>query len=113
MKIVHKDESRIFQNSASCQVSEYGNIAGEMSVAVARISGRYPDQGFALNEECSEAVYILDGAGLLGSDDGAEKLAAGDCIYIGKGERYYWEGSFSALISSAPAWDAGQYKNII
>ena len=111
MKIVHKKEAKLFKSSGVCDVFEYDLGRADLGGAVAKIRGRYPDSGRVVNRECKEAAYILKGAGAVDVEGNEMKFAAGDMLVIEKGERYFWEGNFSVLLFSVPAWRAGQCEN--
>ncbi|MFA6897406.1 MAG: cupin domain-containing protein [Patescibacteria group bacterium] len=112
MKIVHKTERKLFKNNENCDVLEYDLGCADLGGAAAEIRGRYPDSGRVVNAECKEVAYILKGAGEVNAEGNEMKFAAGDVIVIEKGERYFWEGNFSALLFSAPAWRAGQCEKV-
>lgn len=112
MKIIHKQDGRSFQNSETCNVSEYDLGNREISGAVADIKGRYPEKGYLMNMRCKELAYILKGGGKVNISGQEEIFAAGDMILIEAGEKYFWEGDLSVFLCSAPAWDLGQCQNI-
>ena len=56
-------------SSPSCIVYEYPMQNSEMNIALAEITHRYPNEGYAVNDKCSEMGYILKGSGKLGRID--------------------------------------------
>lgn len=110
MRIIHKNESNLFENSADCKVSEYALSDEEVSGAVVKVRGRYPESGYAMNNACKELAYILEGQGKIDMSGRKEDFVVGDMMLIDRGEKYFWEGDFSALLCSVPAWKADQYE---
>jgi mannose-6-phosphate isomerase-like protein (cupin superfamily) len=98
------------ENSPSCIVYEYVTKSSEMNIALAEMTGRYPDEGYAVNEACSEMGYVLKGQGKLVTETRSVDLSAGDVVLIPSGEKYYWEGTMSVLVPVAPAWYPEQHK---
>jgi mannose-6-phosphate isomerase-like protein (cupin superfamily) len=112
MKIVRKNQSKTFKNSDVCDVSEYDLGQVDLGGAIVEVRGRYPDSGRVVNAECKEMAYILEGDGVIFIEGVETLFTAGDLIVIEAGERYFWDGKFSAFLFSAPAWNAGQFKNV-
>lgn len=108
MKISSKTETQV---SPMCTVTEYP-IAGEKNInfAVARLSGRYPGSGFVVNEICKELVYVTEGEGKLIIEKSVVNLKSGDVVLIEPGEKYFWEGHMTLLLSCAPAWNPEQHR---
>ena len=83
-----------------------------MGAAVVEVNGRYPEQGFAINHECTELVYVLEGEGRIVTAREEAAFTSGDMISIGREEKYFWEGKFIAIMVSAPAWHPEQYGQV-
>jgi mannose-6-phosphate isomerase-like protein (cupin superfamily) len=98
------------ENSPSCIVYEYVTKSSEVSIAISEMNGRYPDEGYAVNEKCIEMGYVLEGSGKLITETQSVDLSAGDVVLIPRGEKYYWEGSLKVLLPTAPAWYPEQHK---
>lgn len=113
MKRVSVGEAEEFRNGETCVVSEYPLGDEGIDVAVAKIDGRYPDEGWARNKVSKEMAFVLKGQGKLVCEDEEVELSEGDAIFIVSGEKFYWEGKMSLLISCAPAWKYAQYEHII
>lgn len=108
-----KQESRIkHTHSKNCTVYEYPMTNDSMNLAVAEITQRYPDQGYALNHTCHEMGYILKGSGKLVTEKQELCVSAGDAVYIPAGEKYYWEGDVTLLLPSTPPWHPEQYSTV-
>ena len=97
-------------NSSHCIAHEYPMQNSEINIGVVEISHRYPDQGYAMNHKCSEIGYILKGSGKLVTESAEVNLSHGDAVYISRGEKYYWEGNVTVVISSTPAWYPEQHE---
>lgn len=110
MNIIPKLESRAFKNSDICDVFEYGLKRIDFGVARVEVRGRYPDDGKVINMLCKEAAYILEGQGKISAEGSESNFSKGDLIIIEEREKFYWEGNFSALLFSVPAWNPEQYK---
>lgn len=110
MEYVKQQESIRHSNSSNCVIHEYPMQNSEMNIAVAEITGRYPEQGYAINHKCSAMGYILKGSGKLITESAEVSLSEGDVVYIPHGEKYYWEGNMSIVIPATPAWYPEQYE---
>lgn len=105
----HKSAVR-HENSPNCIVYEYPMKNSEMNIGVAEIAHRYPDEGFAINHKCSEMGYITKGKGKLVTETKEVNLFVGDVVYIPHGEKYYWEGNMTVVLSATPAWHLEQHE---
>jgi len=110
MEYVKHEAAVRHANSSHCIAYEYPMQNSEINIGVVDISHRYPDQGYAINHKCSEIGYILKGSGKLITESAEVNLSHGDVVYISRGERYYWEGNVTVIISSTPAWYPEQHE---
>lgn len=99
--------------SPNCIVYEYAMKNSEMNIGVAEIKGRYPDQGYAMNRECSEMGYVLKGSGKLVTETRNVPVSVGDVVYIPPGEKYYWEGNLTVILPCSPAWHPEQHERTL
>lgn len=97
-------------NSAHCIVYEYPTKSSDISIAVAKITHRYPDEGYAVNHKCTEMGYVLKGSGKLVTQTKEANLSEGDVVYIAPGEKFYWEGNLTIVLPTTPAWTPDQYE---
>ena len=102
MKIVLRHQATQKQASASCSVIEYPLNHDMLDIAVATITGRYPDAGRVVNQECNELAYVQQGTGKIVINGREYSLTAGDTVIIEAGEPYYWEGALQLLLSCRP-----------
>ncbi len=112
MKIVKKDQRKEFENGDYCIAFEYPMEDKNINGAVIKLSGRYPDKGWAVNEICKEMGYIISGSGKLVVEDKEYELTAGDLVLINPGEKFYWQGNMEIFMPCAPAWSPDQYKTV-
>lgn len=112
MEIVKLEQAKKQSNSQKCKMLEYGFCDKHIDCATAMISGRYPDIGYCVNEECRELIYVIDGDGTLNKEDEVIEFKKGDAILINKGERYYWNANCTVVMPCTPAWYPEQYKLI-
>lgn len=102
-------EDAVSHEMASCTVYEYAMESGEMNIGVAEIRGRYPEAGYAVNQECCEMGYVLRGSGRLVTEEREVVLGEGDVVSLPRGEKYYWEGELTVVLPAAPAWHPAQH----
>jgi len=100
-------------NAPNCVVNEYNFKSKTLGLATARINGRYPDSGKALNTECDQIYYVISGSGTIHHEAGSFEVEQGDAFFFEKGKWYWIEGKelFVAL-PSAPTWFFDQYKEL-
>ncbi|CDZ76138.1 Cupin domain protein [Legionella massiliensis] len=112
MKVAFKNQAKEKANSNSCSVIEYPLNDPMLDIAIAAISGRYPENGRAVNQECQELAYVKAGEGKIVINGEEIPLTVGDSIIIDAGEPYYWEGSLELILSCRPAWTAAQHQQV-
>lgn len=112
MKLVKLDEAERFVNGSNCEVLEYPLEDKDINCATARITGRYPNTGYCVNEKCKELIYVIEGAGTLNKKDEIINFQKGDVILIDKGEIYFWDANCSIVMPCTPAWYPEQHKMI-
>lgn len=112
MKIIHKNQTKIFKNSDACTAIDYWTGDKDINGAVLEVNGRYPDKGRVVNLECKEMAYIIKGSGKAVVEGEEIKLDEGDLVLIDKGEKYFWEGNLTMFGSCAPAWSHEQHREV-
>lgn len=110
MKHVTFKQTQKIVNSSTCTIYEYGGN-DDIDGAVAKINGRYPQIGWAMNTEVSEIIFVLDGEGTLVTKDKEHRhtLEKNSMMLIEKGEAYHFEGKFRLFIACTPPWNSKQY----
>ena len=76
------------------------------------LSGRFPDEGYCVNEECKELIYVIEGNGTLNKKDEKIEFSKGDIVLIDKGELYYWDAHCTIAMPCTPAWYPEQHKYV-
>ncbi len=110
MKLVKQEQAEKFSNSEKCQVLEYPLNDKDINCATAIITGRYPDNGYCVNEKCKELIYVVEGKGTLNKKNEVIEFDKGDVILIDKGEVYYWDAHCTIVMPCTPAWYPEQHK---
>lgn len=113
MEYVKYDSAMKYDVSSNCSVYEYAMKNEKMTIGVAEITNRYPDQGFVVNNECSEMGYILKGSGKLVTETETVNLSERDVVFIPPGEKYYWEGKMTVILPTTPPWQPQQHEIIL
>jgi mannose-6-phosphate isomerase-like protein (cupin superfamily) len=112
MQIVRKDYSINFNPTPSTEITEFQTDEQSISGAIAKINGRYPESGYAMNEQSKELVYVTRGFGKIITRDKQENFEEGDVILIDSKEQYYWQGNFTIFMANSPKFDSKQHKII-
>jgi mannose-6-phosphate isomerase-like protein (cupin superfamily) len=112
MEYVKNKDAVKHANSPNCTAYEYPMKNSEINIGVVEIKHRYPDEGYAMNHKCTEMGYVLKGSGRLVTETHEVMLSSGDVILIPHGEKYYWEGDLTIVVSATPAWYPAQHAVI-
>ena len=112
MKIIKKDQAKVYKNSDVCTAIEYPLGDKDINGAVVESNGRYPDKGRVVNLKCKEMAYIIKGSGKVIVEGQEIEFKEEDLILIEPGEKYRWEGNFIMFVSCAPAWYPKQHKEV-
>lgn len=112
MEHVIRQDAKRYTNSPNCTAFEYATKNAEINIGIVEINGRYPNEGYAINHECTEIGYILKGSGKLVIEDQIAYFSEGDVILIPREEKYYWVGIVTIVIAGTPAWHPDQHEHI-
>lgn len=114
MKIIRKSETESFANGPTCTGYSFPFGDGDVDVAIVTVNGRYPEEGYVLNEISKEIAYVLKGNGkLVMSSAAPQDLRVGDAALILPGEKYYWEGeNLEMIMPCSPAFDPNHHKHV-
>lgn len=96
----------------TCTANEYPHGDRDLWGSVIEIHGRYPENGYTVNEKCKELVYFIDGVGKLVVNGKTTKVQIGDQVLIAPGEKFYWVGDLVMFMPCSPAWYPEQHKQI-
>lgn len=111
--LIREEESKIKNNGKNCIVIEYEFPYKELGIAVAKINGRYPDKGKAVNIKCDEMYYVISGEAIIYTQEGEFEIKKGDTYYFEKNKWYYVEAkNLEIVLPTAPAWFLDQYEII-
>lgn len=110
MKISFKHQSIERKNSDVCVVTEHPIDDEMIDFAVVKVTGRYPNQGHAINQKCKEIVYLHEGKGKVVVNEEEHLINAGDLVLIEAGEKFFWEGNMNLFISCTPAYTVDQHQ---
>ncbi len=113
MKFVPKDQAKKHVNGPTCVAYEYGTGDKDIDAAVGVINGRYPEQGFVVNEVCKELVCVVSGTGSVSTNSQTARLKPGDVVFLEANEPYYFEGdNLTIFMPCSPAWYPEQHKMV-
>lgn len=113
MEYIPKTDSKRYENSSSCTALEYDfENESDINSAVIELEGRYPDNGFAINDVCKEIIYIIEGRGYVMNGTRRIDVEQGGMVRIIPGNKYFFDGSMRLLIASSPAWYPAQYHTV-
>ena len=111
--LIQKEDAREKVNSKSCTVWEYDFPSKDLGIATARINGRYPEKGKAMNTKCDEAYVVISGEAIVHHQTGEFKIKKGDAFLFEKGKWYWVEAKdLFVTLPTAPAWFFEQYKQL-
>ncbi len=113
MKIIRKNQTKVFKNSDVCTAIEYPLGDKDINGAIIELNGRYPDSGRVVNLKCKEIAYIIKGSGKITIEDKEIEFKKGDLILIEPEEKYFWEGNTQMFMPCTPAWYSEQHKEVL
>lgn len=112
MEIVQEKQTRRLDPIASLTLQEYDMHDPALGGGVAHLKGRYPEDGFVMNEKTKELVYILSGNGKLVTPHEEFPVSKGDLVLVDHGEIYAWDGNMSLFMANAPTFNPEQHKRV-
>ena len=100
-----------FVNSATCKGVSFRAENLPFDIAQIQINGRYPENGWAMNEASTEIVIVTRGEGqLLLKESESIALKEGESVTVAPGTWFAWMGDMELVMSCTPAFDSAQYK---
>ena len=112
MSLVRKAEARRVENDKACTVWEYG-CGKALGLALARINGRFPQEGAVVNEVCEEAYYVVEGSGTIHYDGSDFELETGDAFFILPNKKFWVEGTgLTLVVPTSPNWYPEQHRYV-
>ena len=79
-----------------------------LSIAVVEQDGTYPQQGWSINDTCTETFYVLEGSLEVTINGTSTTLQSGDVCSIQPGNKYQVHGTGKTIDIITPAWDKKQ-----
>lgn len=81
-----------------------------MDGATAVINGRYPSEGYVMNQRSEELAYVISGQGAIVTKTERVMLLAGDMVMIPANEAYFFEGkNLRLFIACTPPFHPDQH----
>ena len=66
-----------------------------------------------MNTDCDMIYFVLEGTGVIHTEDGDFELKQEDAYFINKNKWYWIEGNnIKLILQSAPNWTFEQYKQM-
>jgi mannose-6-phosphate isomerase-like protein (cupin superfamily) len=111
---IKKEDSLRKTKAKSCIVWEYDFKRKNIDLAVAKISGRYPEGNKkVVNMACNMIYYVVSGNGTIHHETGDFWIKSEDSFFFEKNTWYWVEGNnLVVAMFSCPAWFIEQYKEI-
>lgn len=86
---------------------------GEQTIVRVEQHGVFPEKGYAINDRCTETIYMLEGTFTITINEVEHELNAGELIMILPGERHIIQGDGKSLDIITPSWDPSQNHHIV
>ena len=112
MRYLSNKNTSIYKNGETCTTTQYDFDNKNVGFAISKINGRYPEEGYFVNEGVQELIYVLEGSGSLHKKNESVSFEKGDAVLIEKGEECYWLGNCKVVTICCPAWYESQHKMI-
>lgn len=114
MKHLKVTDTYSHKNSENCIATEYDFKDKDIDLGTAVINGRYPEDGYCVNEKCKELVFVLEGKGTLNFKNKKIEFQNNEAILIDKNEPYFWGPDTNCKVAMVctPAWSPEQHKLI-
>lgn len=108
-----KSEARKVKEHKVSAFYEYDLPFNKLAVGVSEIDGRYPQNGFVVDEKVEQVWYVESGSGTVFVGDDLMHMKKGDLIYIPKKKKYWIQGNYlKIVVSSSPPWSKTQHKQV-
>lgn len=108
-----KLEGTPFENSPVCSGIGFVQKGAGADIAMIKLTGRYPERGWMVNEIIYELAYAAEGSGqFITKNDGPIAIQKGDAIAITAGQMYAWDGHFTLVTACTPPFDPNQHKQV-
>lgn len=107
----NKDEDRNREGFSAIDISLPTNA---MNVAEITLTSRYPEMGFALNQQSEMFVRILKGCTTFHCEGEEVELPEGSTVLVQTGKKYCWipRESVTLYVVSSPPWTQEQHRSV-
>lgn len=85
---------------------------GEQTLALVEMDGIYPENGYSVNEVCTETFFVIAGSMTAEVDGQKYSLQVNDVLMVLPGQKYKTEGKVKILDIITPSWKKTQNKII-
>lgn len=112
MKKIALEQSQTYKNSELCIATEQDFKDKDIDISTAEINGKYPENGYCVNTEVKEMIYVISDSGKIIAENKTITFKQGDAILIDKGEKYRWDAVCNVVMACSPAWTPKQHKMV-
>ena len=112
MKKIALEQTQEYKNSELCIATEYDFKDKDIDISTAEINGKYPENGYCVNTEVKEMIYVISGSGKIITESKTITFKQGDAILIDKDEKYCWDAVCKVVMACSPAWTPQQHKMV-
>ena len=81
---------------------------GDQTIVTVEMDGVFPEKGYAINDRCTETIFILEGKIELEADGKKYQMETGDLFMILPGTKHRLVGKAKSMDFISPAWDKSQ-----
>lgn len=111
--LIKQSEVVTTQENGVSRFHEYRFPFQNASLGISEINGRYPENGFDVDQEVEQSWYVEDGKGTVWIDGKEYQMNKGDMIYIPEGQKYWIQGeNLRLVVCSSKPWFPEQHKHI-
>lgn len=111
MKVWNKGDGFQFENSKECFGESFDVKDAPLNMSVINIDGRYPNKGFAYNEDAHEMAYVVSGSGEVVLESGeSEQIEVGSVVYLKNMEKFAWRGKMVLIMPCSPSFESEKHK---
>jgi len=113
MKHIEFKSAEIFEKPTS-KVYEYNLPDKDINWCLCDVNGRFPKQGWGLNEKCKEMVFVIKGKGkIVIEGKGETTFKKNDLVLVEPNVKFYWVAKCRFGIACTPAWYPEQHKEYL
>ena len=111
MMFIKKINSKKFTIAGGTEGSIYPSSPdGDFTVARVSMDGKYPQNGFSVNDVCKETLFLLEGKLEVQIEDEMFKMEEGDLLTVEPNKKYKIKGRGQAIDIITPAWEKNKNR---